>query len=204
MSDEYFEEEEFTTQFNGKTAVRIVALTRPYWRWLVGFLFAIGFVSLLDSFFTYLNKLIIDQAITTGDTSALFRIASIYGVLILVQAVGVFGFIFLAGVLGERIRYDLRQKMFDHLQDLSLAYYNHTPVGWIMSRVTSDSERVADLVTWGLLDVTWAADEHPDLRLLYAADQSSPGAHRLTDGSCAGCRCRTISPAHSDRIPRLS
>jgi ATP-binding cassette subfamily B protein len=156
MSDEYFEEEEFTTQFNGKTALRILALAKPYGKWLLGFLFAIGFVSLLDSYFTFLNKQIVDQAISTSDTNALFRIAGIYAALILVQAAGVFGFIFLAGVLGERIRYDLRQKMFNHLQDLSLAYYNHTPVGWIMARVTSDSERVADLVTWGLLDVTWA------------------------------------------------
>jgi ATP-binding cassette, subfamily B, bacterial len=67
----------------------------------------------------------------------------------------VFAFIYLAGVLGERIRYDLRRKMFNHLQDLSLSYYSRTPVGWIMSRVTSDSERVSELVTWGLLDVTW-------------------------------------------------
>lgn len=36
-----------------------------------------------------------------------------------------------------------------------LSYYNRTPVGWIMSRVTSDTERVAELVTWGFLDVTW-------------------------------------------------
>jgi ATP-binding cassette subfamily B protein len=156
MSDEYFEEEEFTTQFNGNTALRIMALAKPYWKWLLGFLFAIAFVSLLDSYFTFLNKQIVDQAISTGDLKALFHIAGVYGALILVQAAGVFAFIFLAGILGERIRYDLRQKMFDHLQDLSLAYYNHTPVGWIMARVTSDSERVADLVTWGLLDVTWA------------------------------------------------
>jgi ATP-binding cassette, subfamily B, bacterial len=156
MSEEYFEEEEFTTQFNGRTAFRILALTKPYWKWLLGFLTAIGFVSLLDSYFTFLNKQIVDQAIVAGDPSALFRIGGMYGALLLVQAAGVFAFIYLAGVLGERIRYDLRQKMFDHLQELSLAYYNRTPVGWIMSRVTSDSERVADLVTWGLLDVTWA------------------------------------------------
>src|SRR5690606_34406940 len=31
-----------------------------------------------------------------------------------------------------------------------------TPVGWIMSRLTSDTERIAELVTWGMLDVTWA------------------------------------------------
>jgi ATP-binding cassette subfamily B protein len=68
----------------------------------------------------------------------------------------VFGFIYLAGVLGERIQYDLRQKMFNHLQGLSLSYFNKTAVGWIMSRVTSDSSRISDLVTWGLIDTTWA------------------------------------------------
>jgi ATP-binding cassette subfamily B protein len=67
----------------------------------------------------------------------------------------VFGFIYLAGILGERVQYDLRRKMFNHLQDLSFSYFSRTPVGWIMSRVTSDSERVAQLVTWGMLDVTW-------------------------------------------------
>ena len=53
------------------------------------------------------------------------------------------------------MRYDLRRKMFGHLQKLSLSYYNRMPVGWIISRVTSDSDRVAELVTWGMLDVTW-------------------------------------------------
>ncbi len=66
-----------------------------------------------------------------------------------------FGFIYLTGVLGEMVRYDLRRKLFDHLQQLSFSYFDKTPVGWIMSRVTSDTERIADLVTWGLLDITW-------------------------------------------------
>ena len=59
--------------------------------------------------------------------------------LLIVQAILVFAFIYMVGILGERIRYDLRQRMFNHLQDLSLSYYSRTPVGWIMSRVTSDS-----------------------------------------------------------------
>ena len=69
---------------------------------------------------------------------------------------GVLIFIFLVALLGERTRYDLRQKMFNHLQELSLSYFSRTPVGWIMARVTSDSDRVADLMTWGLLDMSWA------------------------------------------------
>jgi ATP-binding cassette subfamily B protein len=155
VTDQYFEEEEFTTQYTGNITRRIVELTKPHWKWVIGFVLMITLVALLDSYFTFLSALIIDEAILGDDIEALKNIVTRYGLLIIVQAAGVFGFIYLAGILGERIRYDLRKNMFVHLQELSLSYYNVTPVGWIMSRVTSDSERVAELVTWGFLDVTW-------------------------------------------------
>ncbi|MCD4671479.1 MAG: ABC transporter ATP-binding protein/permease [Anaerolineaceae bacterium] len=155
MSNEYFEEEEFATKLNGKTLLRILELTRPHWKWVAGFLLTISLVSGLDSLFTYLSKMIVDQAIIPKDGQRLTELLTVYASILLVQAAGVFSFIFLAGVLGERIRYDLRKKMFNHLQRLSLSYYSKTPLGWIMSRVTSDSDRVAELVTWGMLDVTW-------------------------------------------------
>ena len=150
-----FEEEEFTTQFNGQTVLRILQQLRPYWRWVAGFLITVLVVSFLESYFTYLSKRIIDEAIVARNVGALWDLLTIYGGLILVQAVAVFGFIYITGLLGERVRYDLRRTMFNHLQRLSLSYYNRTPVGWIMSRVTSDTDRLSDLVTWGLLDVTW-------------------------------------------------
>jgi ATP-binding cassette subfamily B protein len=156
VSDEFeFEEEEFTTEFNGRTLLRILGLTKPHWPWVVGFLVAIAAVSALDSYFTFLSKRMIDEGILAGDKAVLTRIILTYGSLIVVQAVGVLGFIYLAGVLGERIRYDLRKRLFDHLQELSFSYFDRTPVGWIMSRVTSDTDRIAELVTWGLLDVAW-------------------------------------------------
>lgn len=155
MSDIGFEEEEFTSQYSGKTFRRILAQALPHWPWLVGFLITIAIVSAIDSVFTFLSKGIIDDGILAQDRDALTSIITLYGSLILVQAASVFGFIFLAGILGERIRYDMRQKLFAHLQELSLSYYDRTPVGWIMSRVTSDTDRVAELVTWGVLDLTW-------------------------------------------------
>ena len=157
MAEDFeFQEEEFTTQFNGRTVLRILAQTKPHWRWVVGFLVSIGAVSGIDSYTTFLGKRIIDEGIVAGDRQALINIVVIYGALIVVQSVLVFAFIFLAGILGERIRYDLRKKLFNHLQDLSFSYFDRTPVGWIMSRVTSDTDRIAELATWGLLDVTWA------------------------------------------------
>ena len=156
MTDEYFEEEEFTSQVNSGTVLRVLAQMKPHWRWVVGFLISVGIVSFLDSYFTFLSKRIIDEGIVAGNRQVLIQIVTQYGILILVQALFVFGFIYLVGVLGERVRYDLRKKLFNHLQDLSLSYYSRAKVGWIMSRVTSDTDRIADLVTWGMLDTTWA------------------------------------------------
>ena len=151
-----FEEEEFTTQFNGRVIARILKQAAPYWTWLVGFLVMIALCAVGDSLFTYLSKRIIDEGILAGDRTQLTRLIATYAGLIVFQAVTVFAFIYWAGVLGERVHYDIRRKLFNHLQELSLAYFDRTPMGWIMSRVTSDSGRIADLVTWGLLDVTWA------------------------------------------------
>ena len=158
MSDEQFgfEEEEFHSSFSGRVLLRILGLLRPYKKWVAGFLVCVIIVSALDSVFTYLGKLIIDDAITPGNPAMLVELAVAYAVLILVQSAAVFGFIYLTGILGHKVQYDLRKRLFGHLQNLSLSYYSRTPVGWIMSRVTSDTERIADLVTWGMLDVTWA------------------------------------------------
>ncbi len=150
------EEEEFDGSFNGQTIRRLIRLLKPYTLWVIGFLSAVMLVSGLDSYFTYLSALMVDDAIATGSFDSLVQIVERYAALIVIQAVAVFAFIYMAGILGERIRYDLRKKLFGHLQELSLTYYNRMPVGWIISRVTSDTDRVAELVTWGLLDVTWS------------------------------------------------
>jgi ATP-binding cassette, subfamily B, bacterial len=150
------EEEEYTSQITGTTLRRIIRLTKPHRRWVLGFWVMIALTSILDAYFTYLNKGIIDQAIIAKDPHVLIKILILYGCLILVQSGCVFIFIFLAGVLGERIQYDLRKTMFNHLQELSLAFYSQTSVGRLMARVTSDSGRVSELVTWGLVDTTWA------------------------------------------------
>jgi ATP-binding cassette subfamily B protein len=151
-----FEEEEFSTHFNGHVLARMMQQVRPYWTWVLGFVLLIAACALLDSLFTYLSKLIVDEGILAEDRARLVQLLLFYGGMTVFQAAAVFGFIVLAGVLGERVHYDIRRQLFDHLQELSFAYFDRTPVGWIMSRVTSDAGRIAELVTWGLLDSVWS------------------------------------------------
>lgn len=135
---------------------RIASLLRPHWKWVVGFFITIAATSSTDAYFTYLNKEIVDTGIRLENTAALTRIAWIYGSIILFQACTVFTFIYLAGVMGERVQYDLRRMLFNHLQQLSLSYYSQNSVGRLIARVTSDTGRVSDLVSWGIVDSTWA------------------------------------------------
>ena len=156
MPEIELEEEEYSSQITGKTLLRIIGLIKPHSRSVIGFWITIALTSGLDAYFTFLNKEIVDQGIIAKNREALVHFGTIYGSLILVQAGLVLTFIYLAGVLGERIQYDLRKQMFNHLQELSLSYYSQTSVGRLMARVTSDSGRVSDLITWGLVDTTWA------------------------------------------------
>ena len=55
-----------------------------------------------------------------------------------------------------RLGRDMKRACFVHLQQLSLSYYNVTPVGYILARVMSDTNRIAGLVAWGLVDMLWS------------------------------------------------
>ena len=63
MSHLMFEEEEFNTQFDGRTVLRLLAQAKPHWPWLLGFLMSIALVSALESYGTFLGKRIIDEGI---------------------------------------------------------------------------------------------------------------------------------------------
>lgn len=158
MSDELLEleEEEHTSQITFPVFKRIMGIIKPHWKWVLGFLITIGLVSGLDAYFTYLNKEIVDHGIVLSDKAFITRIAWIYGTFLLMQSAFVFTFIYLAGVLGERVQYDLRKMLFNHLQNLSLSYYAQNAVGRLIARVTSDTGRVSELVTWGIVDSVWA------------------------------------------------
>ena len=78
MSDELIEleEEEHTSQLTSPVVKRILGLLRPHWKWVVGFMITIMVTSILDAYFTYLNKQIVDVAIALYDKQALMHIAT--------------------------------------------------------------------------------------------------------------------------------
>jgi ATP-binding cassette subfamily B protein len=156
MSNIDFHEEDFKSRRSGKTILRIASLLRPYGKSTALFLLLIGIVAVQDAIFTFLTKLILDEGLFARNMDRFASLMTVYVAIAVVQAAMVFGFIFIAGAMGERVQYDLRRRMFEHLQELSFSYFDRTPVGWIMARVTSDSGKISSVVTWGLIDFTWS------------------------------------------------
>lgn len=91
----------------------------------------------------------------TIDTSGLKQYFFIFFGNGVIQVIGVFAFIYCAGKIGEYVLYDLRNEMFKKLQKLSYSFYDKSALGWLLSRLSSDSDRVAELISWGFLDFLW-------------------------------------------------
>ncbi|MFK7800247.1 MAG: ABC transporter ATP-binding protein [Anaerolineae bacterium] len=155
MSEHEFEEEEFEGAVDRGTLVRTAKLSLNHWPLLLLFVGSTIAVAFIENYQTFLSKRIIDEGIVPKDTEALISIAWQYFGVTVLLAIFVGGFILSAATISHWTQYDLRKAMFEKLQGLSFTYYDRTPLGWLMSRMTSDVNRVGELVSWGFLDITW-------------------------------------------------
>ena len=71
----------------------------------------------------------------------------------LLEVIAIGGFIYSAGRLKEHVIYDLRQQMFRKLQYLSYSFYDRTAIGHLAIRLTSDANKVAQVISWGFVDL---------------------------------------------------
>lgn len=157
VSNQYNEEElDDVVDLKSGVIGRLFKSLKPYWLLILISVLGIALVSFLDAYYTVLSKRIIDEGIVAKNLPVMISLFRSYILVILAQVAGFFIMIYIIGLLGEQLRYDFRKKLFHRLQTLSLSYFSKTPLGWIMSRVTSDTEKMADLLTWGVLDTVWA------------------------------------------------
>ena len=123
----------------------------------VGLLFfSVITLAVLDTVFPQLNRIVIDNYIMVGEASRLGEFAWIYFLVIAIFSFFVWAFVLLGSQIQVKISYKIRRDAFKKLQELSFSYYDATSVGWIMSRLTSDTNRVGDLLSWGVIDGVWS------------------------------------------------
>ncbi len=153
----HFEEEEYSASFSGPALMRLLKLVLNYRKFVAGYFIGVVGLVAMEGTHIYLGKRILDEGVIPGDFAHVQQLLILWAFISVAVAGFVALFIFCAGSVGQAINYDLRKAMFGRLQELSLSYYDRTPVGWIMARATSDSRRVSELVSFGFLDFFWGA-----------------------------------------------
>ena len=151
--NEHSEEEKKPPGIDGKLFRRIVVYLMPYKGWV-----AITFVLVLLSAFLgplrpKLVQVAIDDYIVVGDLDGLQQfIWIIIGVLF---SEGILLFIngYLTQWIGQRAIYDVRTKVYRHIQNQPLAFFDKTPIGKLITRTTSDVESLSDVLSAGVVTI---------------------------------------------------
>jgi ATP-binding cassette, subfamily B, bacterial len=155
MDDIAIHEEEFQGSLNVGLWRRILRHGAPYKRLIVMLIVVAVSVSACEATLALLTRHVINAAAEDGVRAVIWPAAAAYFGLTVLVAVCIRLFIILGGRVATSISHDMRRDCFKKLQELSFSYYDHRPVGWLLSRVTSDCDRLSRLLGWGVLDIAW-------------------------------------------------
>ena len=147
------EEDVLGKAYDARLMRRLLGYLWPYRAQVLLALAAIIGNSVLQLVPPYLTKLVIDDYIPARDLSGLSGVA----LLFLVTLLASFGLEYLQTrtmqMTGQRIMFDLRMQLYEHLQRLDLRFYDRNPVGRMMTRVTTDVDVLNDLFTTGVISI---------------------------------------------------
>ena len=101
----------------------------------------------------FLTKIAIDNYISKGNFSGLQFIALIFVVILLFQFVLNYTQQYLTAWIGQKVMYDIRVKIFSHLQTLPLSFFDKNPVGRMVTRVTNDVETLNNMLSSGVVAI---------------------------------------------------
>ena len=133
--------------------VRLTKLLLPYKLPLVLLTIA-GLVNIgVNLYFPYLTKIIIDKYILTGNIPGLLYVSMIFLLLIFISWISNYISSYYTSYIGRSLVFNLRDKLFKHLQRLDLKYFSRKSVGKIMSRITNDTDAISNTITSGAINV---------------------------------------------------
>ncbi len=150
------EEELYTKRFDLGPWKKLIALSRPFYRNILAIGIAITFTAGFDVLFPLLKKEAIDGFAATGDLAGLAPFIAKYAVCVLGFTMCIFWFIKQCGKVEIGLCRHIRRTAFKRLQELPFSFYDRTSVGYLIARLTSDTQRLGDTIAWGLLDLLWS------------------------------------------------
>ncbi|MBN2117614.1 MAG: ABC transporter ATP-binding protein [Anaerolineales bacterium] len=146
-------EDQLDKGYDPKVARGLLRFLKPYYGQMIIALIFMVIVTASSVSGPYFVKLAIDEGIAKNDLIALRNIVLIYFGISVIQVTTNIVRVRLMSRVGQHVLYDVRTAMFNHLQKLSLSFYNRYSVGRVITRVINDVGTLREFVTWATLAI---------------------------------------------------
>ncbi|MCX7798217.1 MAG: ABC transporter ATP-binding protein/permease [Melioribacter sp.] len=152
MSTEYTDEI-IGKAYDSKLMRRLLTYVKPYKKYVILAILLNISVAALGPLRPYLTKIAVDNYITNKDWNGLLFVCSLLLGSLLLQAIVQYFLTYFTELMGQKIIYDLRVQVFSHVQKLALRFFDKTPIGRIVTRVTNDVESLNEMFSSGIVAV---------------------------------------------------
>ena len=129
---------------------RILKYTKPYKKRYYGVVMFAILLSVFAALRPYLLKQTVDEYVAPKDEHGLLFYITMMGAVLLFETLSQFYFVYWANWLGQDIIKDIRTKLFRHILSFRMKYFDHAPVGQLVTRSVSDIEQIARIFSQGL------------------------------------------------------
>ena len=131
---------------------KLIPFLKPYGKRLL-LMISLGIIgSIIDISIPLFQQYAIDNYVVSGALKTIPYFISAYIFALAVQVAANTATMYTASYVEMNIGHDMKQVCFDHLQTLSFSYFNQNSVGYIHSRIMSDTQRMGELVSWVMMD----------------------------------------------------
>ncbi|MFC1562974.1 ABC transporter ATP-binding protein, partial [candidate division KSB1 bacterium] len=149
----YSEEDSLGNVYDSHLMKRLLRYLKPY-KWYVFLSFILLIVSSgFHLIGPHLIKIGIDKYIMNKDFSGLSFLSAIYLIILISGFVIGLLYMYIMQIIGQRVMYDMRMEIFEHLQGLSVSYFDKNPVGRLITRITTDVDALNELFASGVVAI---------------------------------------------------
>lgn len=153
MADRQKDDEILGKAYDAKLMRRLLKYVKPYKKYVFAAILLNIVVAALGPLRPYLTKIAFDEKIGNKDVHGLLIICAILLASLILQSVIQYFLTYYTELMGQKIVYDLRVQLFSHVQKLALKYFDKTPVGRTVTRVTNDVDSLNEMFSSGIVSV---------------------------------------------------
>lgn len=151
MSQEKNEDEIIGKAYDAKLMKRLLTFIKPYKRYVIFAILLNIIVAALGPLRPYLTKIAIDNYIVNKNFTGLLWITIALFATLFFQSAIQYLLTYYTQYFGQKTIYDIRLKLFSHTQRLAIKFFDKTPIGRLVTRVTNDIESLNELFSSGII-----------------------------------------------------